>query len=187
MTDIVVVVLVIGVVYELVKSGKLEEVFNQLKNAIPAPQQQAPAPVVEPTPVAEGGGTEATPPAEGGAESAAPAGGGGGGEPVISGTNATLAGCNCSCMNMDSDKTRWKIETPDKKDCYNHIYPPSIEECAKALKEVCAGSCCGGGGGGGATEPAAEGGGDDKAAEGGDDKKSNYVRSCTDYTPMNWA
>lgn len=202
LTDIVVIAIVIGVAHELFRSGKIDQVFQQLQSAIPTPAavpEAAPAPAPEAAPApAEGGGggEEAAPAAE---STPAPAGGGGGGaggEPVISGTNATLAGCGCSCMNMDSDKTRWKIETASGTDCYNHIYPGSIQECATALKEVCAGSCCGGGGGGEAA-PAAGGdsggggGGDDKAADsGGGDKESNYVRKayrgCLDYTPMNW-
>lgn len=208
MTDMVTMLLVLGAGWYAMKTGMLDDLVEQLKGldlggggAAPAPvPEAAPAPAPEAAePPAEGGGEEAPAEGGGGAEPAAPAGGGGGGEPVISGTNATLAGCGCSCMNMDSDKTRWKIETASGTDCYNHVYPGSIEECATALKEVCAGSCCGGGGGGGGATPAAtEGGGGDKAAEGGgeegggedsggEDKKSNYSRTCTDYTPMNWA
>jgi len=78
--------------------------------------------------------------------------------------------CDCSCMPMDSDPSKFKIETADGVDCYNHVYPPSKAECETALKEVCAKRASGGAdlasapdktakGGGGATDKAAKGGG----------------------------
>lgn len=59
--------------------------------------------------------------------------------------------CECSCMPMDSDPNRFKIETPGGEDCYNNIYPDTMEQCQTALQEVCAqrGTPLGGGGGGG--------------------------------------
>lgn len=67
---------------------------------------------------------------------------------------------NCSCMPMDSDPSRFKIETPDGVDCANHEYPPSMAACETLLKTVAGSPCCTGSGGGG-------GGGGKKA-------KSNY-------------
>lgn len=195
LTDIVVIAIVIGVAHELFKSGKIDQIFQQLQAAIPTPAatpaptpvpEAAPSPAPEAAP-AEGGGGEATP-TEGGGATPAP---------------AAAGGCDCSCMPMDSDPSRFKIETAAGVDCYNNIYPASMAECETALKEVCAKR----GGGGGSTPAATEsggsgdsgGGGDDKAAEGGGDsgggggedsgggdKESNYARSCLDYTPMNW-
>ena len=182
-TDIVVLILVLGVAGELFRSGKIDEVFKNLQSAIPT---TAPAPAPAPAPVPE----------------AAPAPEGGGGEQPAATETAAPASCDCKCMPMDSDPNKFKIETPAKEDCYGHVYPASMAECETALKDVCAKRAGGGSNTpadagqpveGGADDKAADSGGggggaDDKAAEGGDDKKkeSNYARTCTDYTPMNW-
>jgi hypothetical protein len=52
-------------------------------------------------------------------------------------TTAQKAPCDCSCMPMDSDPNRWKIETAAGEDCANHEYPDSPEACATLLQSVC--------------------------------------------------
>lgn len=59
------------------------------------------------------------------------------------------AASNCSCMPMDSDPSRQKIETPDGTDCANHEYPGSVAECETLLATVASSPCCTGGGGDG--------------------------------------
>ncbi len=56
---------------------------------------------------------------------------------------------NCSCMPMDSDPSRFKIETPQGVDCANHEYPSSMAACETLLKTVAGSACCTGSGGGG--------------------------------------
>ena len=94
---------------------------------------------------------------------------------------AAGGGCDCSCMPMDSDPTRQKIETAAGEDCANHAYPGSVAECETLLATVCASR--GGGGGGGTTTPAPaaedggeEGGGDGEEEEaGGDEEESGNL------------
>lgn len=45
---------------------------------------------------------------------------GGGGMPTSGGTGGP--DCSCSCMPMDSDPNRFKIEDPSGRDGNNHIY-----------------------------------------------------------------
>jgi len=96
--------------------------------------------------------------------------------------------CDCSCMPMDSDPSKFKIETADGVDCYNHVYPPSKDECETALKEVCAKRATGGAdlasapdktakGGGGATDKAAA----DKPAKGKKAKSAAYAQAYAAY------
>ena len=53
-------------------------------------------------------------------------------------TDAAPSACDCTCMPMASDPSKFKIETAAGEDCYNHVYPPSKAECEKALVDVCA-------------------------------------------------
>jgi hypothetical protein len=54
------------------------------------------------------------------------------------GSTDSAGTCDCTCMPMASDKTRFKIETAAGVDCYNHVYPASMAECQTALQGVCA-------------------------------------------------
>jgi uncharacterized phage infection (PIP) family protein YhgE len=66
--------------------------------------------------------------------------GGGGGIPTGGSTGGP--DCSCSCMPMDSDPNRFKIETPEGRDCVNHQYFATMAECESRLNEVKAN--CGG-------------------------------------------
>ena len=65
---------------------------------------------------------------------------GGGGMPTSGGTGGP--DCSCSCMPMDSDPNRFKIEDPSGRDGNNHIYFNSMAECESRLFQIKAG--CGG-------------------------------------------
>ena len=188
LTDIVVIAIVIGVAHELFKSGKIDQVFQQLQAAIPTPTatpapESTPAPAqeeyAEPAPAADSGGgtgTESTPAATGGGDAAAGA-----------------LGCGFTVRPMDSDPNRWRTDDAQGKEVSGgKVYLGSKEEQEKWSREECAKR---GGGGTEAAQPAADSGGDSGGSGGGEesggdsgggDKESNYARSCLDYTPMNW-
>lgn len=212
-TDIVVLVLVIGIAYELLKSGKLEEVFAQIKNAFPIAPTPTPVPLPTPTPTPEpmpesepvnsAAAKEPEPEAEPeptateepAADEAAPTK-----TTPAAATEGGDLGCGYTVRPMDSDPNRWRTDDKDGKEVSGgKVYLPSKAEQEAWSKKHCLES--GGGAAADGAEPAAaddkaaedSGGGDDKAAEdsGGEDedkdKESNYARSCLDYTPMNWA
>ena len=122
--------------------GQLDQLIGQMFTVSATPPTPTPPPAPAPAPPAEGITPSATPPAP-------------------TPTPPAAAGCDCSCMPMDSDPSRQKIETPSGEDCYNHIYPDTVEECEAALVGVCASR------GGGSTT---SGGGDDD-----DDEESGNI------------
>jgi hypothetical protein len=124
----------------------------------------------------KGGGGDASPAADdsgGGGDTSSPdsAGDSGG----TGGSDSGGGGCDCSCMPMDTQKGKFKIETAAGVDCYNHVYPSSMAECETALKGVCAKR----GGGGGSSTPS----GDTSAAAPADasstDKTSSTKKKTT--------
>lgn len=139
----------------------ITQAFTQVQQV----QAQPPAPVVTPpapvTPPAEGI-TPATPSAVKPPEPIAP------------------TGCDCTCMPMDGDATRRKIETAAGVDCVNHEYfgPENADAlCATKLAEVCATRS----GGGTSTTPAttpASGGGDEEEDSGGDEEEDEDEESA---------
>lgn len=58
--------------------------------------------------------------------------------PTPTTTTPAPAACDCTCMPMDSDPNRFKIETAAGEDCYNNVYPDTMEACQQALVGVCA-------------------------------------------------
>ena len=111
-------------------------------------------------------------------------GGGAATTPAPGGEAPTTGGaCDCSCMPMDGDANRQKIETAAGEDCNNNIYfgpgtDKGVAECKTRLAEICAER------GGGTTPPAGGGG---APAEGGDEEGGEEEEEEDEEEDSNYA